>query len=55
MVFLRPVVVRNAADSDALAQGRYDLMRNNQISAQPVPSSTMPINESAVLPATKPR
>ncbi len=55
MVFLRPVVVRNAADSDALAQGRYDLMRNNQINAQPVPSSTMPINESAVLPATKPR
>ena len=55
MVFLRPVVVRNAADSDALAQGRYDLMRNNQINAQPVPSSTMPINESAVLPAPKPR
>ena len=55
MVFLRPVVVRNAADSDALAQGRYDLMRNNQINAQPVPSSTMPINGSAVLPAPKPR
>jgi general secretion pathway protein D len=53
MVFLRPVVVRNAAASDALSQGRYDLMRNNQINAQPVPSSTMPINESAVLPAPK--
>ncbi len=55
MVFLRPVVVRSAADSDALSQGRYDLMRGNQINAQPVPSSNMPINESAVLPAPKPR
>lgn len=55
MVFLRPVVVRSAADIEALSQGRYDLMRNNQINAQPVPSSTMPINESAVLPAPMPR
>jgi general secretion pathway protein D len=55
MVFLRPVVVRSPAASDALSQGRYDLMRNNQINAQPLPSSTMPINESAVLPATTPR
>ena len=55
MVFLRPVVVRSAADSDVLSQGRYDLIRNNQINAQPVPSNTMPINESAVLPAPKPR
>jgi len=55
MVFLRPVVVRSAADIDALSQGRYDLMRNNQINAQPVPSSNMPINESAVLPAPNPR
>ena len=51
MVFLRPVVVRNAADSDALSQGRYDLMRGHQTNTQPRPSSTMPINESAVLPA----
>ena len=38
MVFLRPVVVRDAAQTDALSLDRYDLMRGKQEAAQPVPS-----------------
>jgi general secretion pathway protein D len=50
MVFLRPVVVRDASASDSLSMGRYDLMRATQVNAQPVPSVVLPINESAELP-----
>ena len=50
MVFLRPVVVRDASGSDALANSRYEQMRAVQQAAQPVPSSVMPINDSAILP-----
>jgi general secretion pathway protein D len=39
MVFLRPVVVRDAAQSDTLSMDRYDLMRTKQQNAQPAPSS----------------
>ncbi len=51
MVFLRPVVVRDAGATDRLSVDRYDLMRSGQRNSQPVPSNTMPINEAAVLPA----
>ena len=54
MVFLRPVVVRDAAASDALSMGRYDLMRATQGNAQPAPSSILPINEAPVLPQLAP-
>ena len=50
MVFLRPVVVRDAAQSDALSLDRYDLMRGKQQQAQPVDSRMVPVNESPVLP-----
>ena len=50
MVFLRPVVVRDAATSDALSSSRYDMMRSTQSAAQPAPSVVLPINESAQLP-----
>jgi general secretion pathway protein D len=50
MVFLRPVVVRDAAASDALSLDRYDMMRTNQQQAQPVPSTMVPINEAPMLP-----
>ncbi|MFM1907553.1 MAG: type secretion system protein [Pseudomonadota bacterium] len=50
MVFLRPVVVRDAQASDALSQGRYEQMRLRQQDAQPVPSQNLPINEAPVLP-----
>jgi general secretion pathway protein D len=50
MVFLRPVVVRDSADTEKLSLDRYDLMRANQESAQPPFNIILPINESAKLP-----
>ena len=51
MVFLRPVVVRDAASTDRLSIDRYELMRSGQKEVQPVPSQLLPINEAALLPA----
>ncbi|MDP3708993.1 MAG: type II secretion system protein GspD, partial [Polaromonas sp.] len=53
MVFLRPVVVRDAASTDALSLDRYDLMRTSQQRAQPLPSTLVPINEAPVLPPSE--
>ena len=50
MVFLRPVIVRDAAATDALSIDRYDLMRTNQQQAQPIPNKLVPIEGSPVLP-----
>ncbi len=50
MVFLRPVVVRDAQSSDKLSLDRYDLMRSGLENAQPTPSSLVPINASPTLP-----
>jgi general secretion pathway protein D len=50
MVFLRPVVVRDGQATDRLSLDRYELMRSGLKEAQPVPSSMLPINESAQLP-----
>jgi len=50
MLFLRPVVVRDAAQSDELSLDRYDLMRAKQEAAQPVDSRIVPINAAPVLP-----
>jgi general secretion pathway protein D len=50
MVFLRPVVVRDAASADALSMNRYDQIRGNQIDVQPKQSKAVPINEGPVLP-----
>ena len=51
MVFLRPVVVRDAQTSDRLSTDRYELMRSGLQTAQPLPSQLAPINESPLLPA----
>ena len=51
MVFLRPVVVRDAAATDSLSLDRYELMRASQQSVQPTNSSSVPVNEAAILPA----
>ena len=51
MVFLRPVVVRDAAATEQLSLDRYDLMRASQTSAQPPFNIILPINDSAMLPA----
>ncbi|MDE2418292.1 MAG: type II secretion system secretin GspD [Burkholderiales bacterium] len=51
MVFLRPVVVRDAAAIDALSLDRYEAMRSSQQQGQPVQSNLVPINEAPVLPS----
>jgi general secretion pathway protein D len=50
MVFLRPVVIRDANQSDALSIDRYDLMRTKQQNSQPTESSLVPINVAPVAP-----
>ena len=50
MVFLRPVVVRDAQATEQLSADRYDLMRSGLRAAQPVPSQLVPINEAPQLP-----
>jgi general secretion pathway protein D len=54
MVFLRPVVVRDGAATEALSRGRYEQMRIDQQGFQPEATSTLPISGSAVLPALSP-
>ena len=52
MVFLRPMIIRNQEDSNALSMDRYDLIRAAQQSVgQPRQSIIMPINEAPVAPA----
>jgi general secretion pathway protein D len=51
MVFLRPVVMRDAAATDALSMDRYDLMRNTQQQVQPASNSSMQVLGAPVLPA----
>jgi general secretion pathway protein D len=53
MVFLRPVVVRDAAQTDVLSLDRYDLMRGKQEAAQPPSSVVVPVNAAPVLPALR--
>jgi general secretion pathway protein D len=54
MVFLRPVVVRDARDSERLSLDRYELMRSGLKDNQPVPSTLVPVNEAPTLPAPPP-
>jgi general secretion pathway protein D len=51
MVFIRPVVVRDASATDSLSIDRYELMRGQQKNAQPAPSLLLPINQGPQLPA----
>ena len=50
MVFLRPVIMRDAEAASRMSLDRYDLIRAMQQDAQPAPSLVMPINDSPVLP-----
>ena len=50
MVFLRPVIVRDASSTESLSLDRYDQMRSAQQLAQPRASTVVPINEAPVLP-----
>jgi len=51
MVFLRPIVMRDAESANRFSQDRYDQIRSQQQAAQPAPSYVLPINESPVAPA----
>ena len=50
MVFLRPVVLRDAGSADKLSLDRYDLIRAQQKDTQPAPSILVPINDAPVVP-----
>jgi general secretion pathway protein D len=50
MVFLRPVVLRDAPSADKLSLDRYDVIRAQQKDNQPAPSILVPINEAPVVP-----
>ena len=54
MVFLRPVIVRDAAATESFSLDRYDLMRAAQQSNQPEPSSVLQVNQAPVLPPVAP-
>jgi len=55
MVFLRPVVVRDAAASDALMLDRYDAIRANQEIVQPAPSTILgSVDGAPVMPQLQP-
>ncbi|MEG2879859.1 MAG: type II secretion system secretin GspD [Comamonas sp.] len=55
MVFLRPVVVRDAAAADALMTDRYEVIRAAQQGLQPQPSTILnSVSGAPVLPALQP-
>ena len=54
MVFLRPVVLRDAPAGDRLSLDRYDLIRAQQKDAQPVPHPMLPLKDTPVLPPLRP-
>ena len=49
MVFLRPIVMRDADSANRFSVDRYEQIRGEQKSSQPAPSVLLPINESPVL------
>ena len=50
MVFLRPVVMRDAATANKLSLDRYELIRSFQKDQQPPKSVLIPINDPPVVP-----
>jgi general secretion pathway protein D len=53
MVFLRPVVLRDAQATDSLSLDRYELMRSVQKDAQPPARDLVPVNDAPTLPAPR--
>ena len=50
MVFLRPVVLRDARATTNFSLDRYELMRSVQKDAQPDPNAALRVNEAPVMP-----
>jgi general secretion pathway protein D len=55
LVFLRPVVIRDAQSANALSLDRYEAIRAQQQADQPAPKTLMPITTSPVLPPVPPK
>ena len=53
MVFLRPVVMRDADSVQKISLDRYELIRGVQQDQQPRPSVLVPINEAPLVPSLK--
>jgi general secretion pathway protein D len=51
MVFLRPIVMRDADAAGRLSLDRYDAIRGRQERSQPAPSILLPINDAPQMPA----
>ena len=50
IVFLRPIVLRDADSANRLSLDRYDQLRGEQKLIQPVPSVLTPINQGPLMP-----
>ncbi len=50
MVFMRPVIMREAMGTDSLSMDRYELMRSQQQQAQPAPHPLLGVQEGPILP-----
>ena len=55
MVFLRPIVMRDAESANRFSLDRYEQVRQQQQASQPPQSLLIPINQSPVLPAAPDR
>ena len=55
LVFLRPVVLRDAQTAQSVTLDRYESIRAEQQSAQPEQNRLMPINTGPMLPALPPK
>lgn len=54
MVFLRPIVMRDADAQARFSNDRYEQIRARQLGGQPSPSFVLPIDRAPVLPTTTP-
>jgi general secretion pathway protein D len=52
MVFLRPIVMRDADAQARFSNDRYDQIRARQLGGQPTPSFVLPIDKAPVVPLT---
>ena len=55
MVFLRPIVMRDAESANRFSLDRYEQVRQQQQASQPPQSVVIPINQSPILPAAPDR
>jgi general secretion pathway protein D len=55
MVFLRPIVMRDADSANRFSTDRYEQIRSQQQTTQPTFNPLIPINEAPVLPLIPPK